>query len=179
MKYRYLNEVLLNWNSDKNIQDNSIIKSSDIKKQINQCFIYKIRKTKELKIFDLDWPELDKYKDKIYINGKHIELDDSHKGYTLDEFKPGEYRVYIEDIDQITNCKNMFYECTDLISVPLFDTSRVKDMSGMFNFCSNLKSVPKFDVSNVINMSCMFSGCKKLKSIPLFDIEDIDRASRP
>ena len=31
MKYRYLNEVLLDWNGSENIQDNSIIKSSDIK----------------------------------------------------------------------------------------------------------------------------------------------------
>ena len=35
MKYKYLNEVLLNWNSEK-IQDNSIIKSSDIKEEIEK-----------------------------------------------------------------------------------------------------------------------------------------------
>ena len=35
MKYKYLNEVLLNWgNSEENIQDNNIIKSDDIKWQM-------------------------------------------------------------------------------------------------------------------------------------------------
>ena len=35
MKYKYLNEVLLNWNSEE-IQNNSIIKSSDIKEEIEK-----------------------------------------------------------------------------------------------------------------------------------------------
>ena len=36
MKYKYLNEILLNWNSEEEFQDNNIIKSSDIKDEIEK-----------------------------------------------------------------------------------------------------------------------------------------------
>ena len=53
MKYKYLNEVLLNWNYEEIIHDNSIIKAPDIKKEISDCFIYKIEdKPSRIKIFD-------------------------------------------------------------------------------------------------------------------------------
>ena len=46
MKYKYLNKILLDWNHEEDLQDNNIIKSSDIKSQIDKCFIYKIEKEK-------------------------------------------------------------------------------------------------------------------------------------
>ena len=171
MKYKYLNEVLLNWgDSDEDFQDNNIIKAPDIKTKITQYFIYRVEdKPSKIKIFaHFDWPEFKKYEDKVYINGKHVELDDSYKGYTLDEFKPGEYKVYIEDIDQITNCQCMFYECTQLVSVPLFDVSNVLSMESMFAFCWNLISVPLFDTVNVKDMGEMFRSCINLVNVPLF-----------
>ena len=170
MKYKYLNEVLLNWNSEEIIHDNSIIKAPDIKKEISDCFIYKIEdKPSRIKIFDDGtrdgWPKYRTYKDKVYINGKHVELK---SGETIDKFEPGEYRVYIEDIDQITNCQCMFYECKQLISVPMFDVSNVLSMESMFAFCYNLISVPLFNTVKVEDMGEMFRSCIHLVDVPLF-----------
>ena len=178
MKYKYLNEVLLNWgDSDENIQDNNIIKSNDIKKKIDQCFIYRVEdEPSRIKIFDdgsdNGWAEFEKYRNKVYINGKHIKLTDIG-GYTIDTFDPGEYNVYIEDIDQITYCKCMFYECAQLVSVPLFDTSKVDDMMRMFYKCTQLISVPEFDTSEVGDMYEMFYKCTQLVSVPLFDTSKV------
>ena len=44
---------------------------------------------------------------------------------------------------------SMFFGCSSLQSVPLFDTSSVTTMSTMFTSCSSLQSVPAFDVSSV------------------------------
>ena len=179
MKYRYLNEVLLDWGDpDENIQDNSIISSKDIKWQIDKCFIYRVEdEPSRIKIFDdgsdNGWTEFEKFKDKVYINGKHIELTDIG-GYTLDEFKPGEYKVYIEDIDQITACKCMFYKCTQLVSVPKFDTSKIDDMMRMFYKCTQLVSVPEFDTSKVKDMYEMFFCCRSLESVPVFDTSKVE-----
>ena len=178
MRYKYLNEVLLNWNPEEDLQDNNIIKSSDIKKEIDIYFIYKVSDlgAAQIHIFDNGslngWPDFKKYKDKVYINNEHIELNDA--GYTVKYYNPGEYKVYIEDINKITSCTCMFYRCNQLVSVPLFDTSRVREMNGMFNFCSNLISVPSFDTHNVYTMSCMFSGCKNLRSVPMFNIDNVN-----
>ena len=138
MKYKYLNEVLLNWNSDKDFQDNSIIKSSDIKKKISGCFIYKIEdKPSRIKIFDLRWPKYRTYKHKVYINDEHIELK---RGETVKKFAPGEYMVYIEDINQVEDTGYMFYKCHQLVKayIPNSITSISHDT---FYGCSSLISI--------------------------------------
>lgn len=58
----------------------------------------------------------------------------------------------------------MFYSCTSLTSVPLFDTSKVTNMRYMFYYCTSLTSVPLFDTSNVTDMKNMFRNCKKVQS---------------
>ena len=45
------------------------------------------------------------------------------------------------------------------------DTSNVTNMYAMFYDCTNLTSIPQFDTSNVISMSNMFFNCSKLKEI--------------
>ena len=144
--YNILNEVLLSWgDSDENIQDNAIIKSNDIKKKIDQCFIYRVDDgPSRIKIFDDGtrdgWPELEKYRDKIYIDNKHIELN--NEGWTINRFNPGEYRVYIKDIDQIYNCKCMFYHCKQLVSAYIPNISRNISIGACaFKYCENLISV--------------------------------------
>ena len=62
----------------------------------------------------------------------------------------------------------MFYVCTSLQSVPLFNTINVTNMVSMFVGCSSLQSVPLFNTSNVTNMAYMFSGCQSLNFIPAF-----------
>ena len=163
MKYRYLNEVLLNWNFEEDLQDNNIIKSSDIKRQIDNYFIYRIEdEPSRIKIFDDGtkggWQEFKKYKDKVYINGKHVELNNA--GYTVKYYKPGEYRVYIKDIDQVKNTRYMFYNCNQLVKayIPNSVTS-IGDYA--FQNCSGLTSI---DIPNSVTSigESAFRDCSDL-----------------
>lgn len=51
-----------------------------------------------------------------------------------------------------TNMLNMFYGCTSLQSVPLFDTSSVTNMTSMFLNCYSLQTIPALDCSASTNM---------------------------
>ena len=59
----------------------------------------------------------------------------------------------------VTNMSGMFYSCTSLTTVPLFDTSNVIRMATMFYDCRSLTSIPLFDTSSATIMSSMFYGC--------------------
>lgn len=78
----------------------------------------------------------------------------------------------------VTNMNGIFYHCTSLITVALFDTSNVTNMSYMFHNCTSLTSVPLFDTSNVTNMSYMFYYCYSLTSIPLFNTFKVTDTTR-
>jgi len=69
----------------------------------------------------------------------------------------------------VTSMSNMFFGCTSLQSVPLFNTATVTDMSNMFNGCGSLQSVPLFNTVAVTNMNNMFNNCRRLLSVPLFN----------
>ena len=147
-------------------------KTSTMSSINTQCFIYKLKPYyHKIKIFNIRWAQFEEYKDKVYINGKHVKIDNN--GLTLNDYEPGTYKVYIEDIDNVTNCHCMFYDCIHLISVPLFDTSKVENMSAMFCNCCELTNVPLFDTSNCEGMYQMFYRCKKLKNVPLFDTSKV------
>jgi len=49
---------------------------SSIEKQ-NIKFIFEPKITYNIKIFDHDWPQFKDYKDKVYINGKKIPINNS------------------------------------------------------------------------------------------------------
>ena len=61
---------------------------------------------------------------------------------------------------------SVFYNCSALQSVPLFNTSSVTLMSSMFFNCSALQSVPLFITSSVTSMASMFQSCISLQSVP-------------
>lgn len=86
--------------------------------------------------------------------------------------------VALFDTSAVTGMYYMFYQCSNLTSVPLFDTSAVTSMGSMFWKCSNLTSVPLFDTSAVTDMTYMFYQCKKLKSVPLFDTSAVTRMDK-
>ena len=81
--------------------------------------------------------------------------------------------VTINNIILPSSTVSMFQSCSQLTSVPLFDTSNVIDMNNMFDSCLNLKSIPLFNTSKVTNMSSMFSTCRSLESIPLLDTSSV------
>ena len=108
------------------------------------------------------------------------------------KWKTDEYRIYklypstYETITELPNDKDwteftryrkqlygMFNGCTNLTSVPQFDTSNVINMSSMFRFCYNLTTVPQFNTQNVTNMNSMFNYCRNLTELPIFDIRNV------
>ncbi len=73
------------------------------------------------------------------------------------------------DTSNVTNMRNMFYECSSLTELDLssLDTSKVTNMRSMFSSCSSLSKLDLsgFDSSNVRDMKNMFYGCDRLKSL--------------
>ena len=68
-----------------------------------------------------------------------------------------------------TSMSQKYYNNTDLVYMPLVDTSHVTNMDNAFNGCSNLMYLPLLDTSNVTSMNSAFRGCSKLTSVPLLD----------
>jgi surface protein len=77
--------------------------------------------------------------------------------------------VPLFDTSKATNMDYMFQDCSDLTTVPLFNTMNVTNMIGMFQNCDVLTTVPLFNTSKVTNMQQMFYGCNVLTTVPLFD----------
>lgn len=152
----------------KHIEEKLVINKNI--QNIEEYFIYKINRKDRIAVIDNRWPQFKDYKDKIYVNGEHVELD--NEGWTNYEYTEGTYKIEIKDLDNITNCLNMFRECFQLIKVPWFNTSKVKNMEMMFYECDNILEVPLFDTSNVTNMYKMFADCSYIKSVPKFDTKN-------
>ena len=70
----------------------------------------------------------------------------------------------------VVNISSIFYKCIALTTIPLIDTSKVTSMSYMFYNCSNLATVPALDVDKVTSLSYMFDRCRKLESILMTNI---------
>ena len=85
------------------------------------------------------------------------------------------YVTFEDGIKTNTSIKNLFRDCTNLISINLnnLDTSNVVDMSYMFFGCFNLETVDisKIKTSNVTNMHGMFTSCEKLTSLSLLNFD--------
>lgn len=73
------------------------------------------------------------------------------------------------DTSNVTNMSSMFYQCTNLTTIPLLDTGNVTNISAIFDTCRNLITIPQINTSNVTAMGSMFSGCSKITSIPLLN----------
>ena len=86
--------------------------------------------------------------------------------------------VALFDTSNVINMSLMFAGCSSLASVPLFNTSSVTSRATMFYNCSSLTSVPLFDTTNVTDMPLMFSYCSSLTSVPLFDTTNVTDVSR-
>lgn len=77
------------------------------------------------------------------------------------------------DFEGITDMSNMFYNCSNLQTIPLIDTSNVTSTRYMLYGCSNLTTIPALDTSNVIDMESIFDTCSNLQTIPLIDTSKV------
>lgn len=78
-------------------------------------------------------------------------------------------RATILEIGAVTNFTRLFYNCSNLQSVPLFDTSSGTNFTEMFQNCFKIASIPQFDTSSGITFTSMFFPCPSLRTIPLLD----------
>ena len=81
-------------------------------------------------------------------------------------------RIPVDDLDGLdtrsgTNFTQMFYQCTNLTTVPQLDLRNGTNFYHMFSGCINLTTVPQLDTSKGTNFTQMFYGCRKLKAVEL------------
>ena len=111
--------------------------------------------------------DIDVYIDKEKIN---IIKENNKRQYNFN--KPGKYMFEIVFNDDITNCKNFFKKCTNIISLDFsnFNTSNIIDMEDMFSECNKLKEIKginKIITNKVTNMSGLFNECFELEYLDL------------
>lgn len=131
-----------------------------------------------------------KYKGEIYDTGGSGGSDvnplqhiiDNHKGDNQPSGEDLFYEYWGSSLDDainscdfsgITSAKKMFFDCKNLVSVPLFNTSNVTDMQYMFSYCKKLITIPQLNTSNVTNMSYMFTHCESLTTISQLNTSNV------
>lgn len=67
--------------------------------------------------------------------------------------------------EKLTNASSMFYSGNYLKYVQDFDTRNVIYMNSMFRYCSNLVTVPKLNASKVMDVTNMFGNCNNLTNL--------------
>lgn len=87
-------------------------------------------------------------------------------------YKTGLVSLSYLDTSNVTSLKNMFYGCSNLVSIDVssFNTSKVTDMSYIFFNCPILETITglnNWDTNNVANMKFMFYLCYKLSELNL------------
>ena len=79
--------------------------------------------------------------------------------------------------NDVTDLSSMFERCSDIITIPLLDTSNVTNMNGMLANCDKLTTIPQLDTSKATNMNAMFQSCDKLITIPLINTGNVKSMS--
>ena len=92
----------------------------------------------------------------------------NYSGTSVDEL------ISFSDTSSVTNMNSMFFNCSNLTTIPQLNTSNVTNMSYMFSRCSNLINIPQIDTSSVTNMGNMFYQCTSLTTIPQLDTSIVD-----
>ena len=94
-------------------------------------------------------------------------LFNGYKGTSVDDL------ISYSDTENVTNLENMFYECSNIASIPLLDTSNATNMRYMFYNCSKIPTIPQFKTSKVTMMNYLFHQCYRLTSIPQLDTSNV------
>lgn len=131
-------------------------------------FLYKVNIKYRIRVFNDQWKEL-KDNHVVFIDGKRVKVNEY--GWTTEYYDVGVYEVLI-NMNNVTDCENMFKSCHHLYSVPYLNTVNVKNMSFMFSFCTELVKVEGLETKNVVSMERMFRSCHKLEKVPLFNVDN-------
>ena len=105
------------------------------------------------------------YAKQIYDNWDATQTD-------LEAKFDGDTNLVIMPLVDTSNAVEMWYmfrNCTELISMPQLDTSNNTTTQTMFSYCSKLETIPLLDTSNSTNMSSMFNNCTALTNVPQFN----------
>lgn len=74
------------------------------------------------------------------------------------------------DTSAYQTMRNMFRGCTHLLTIPQIDTKNVATMADAFERCASLEYVPQLDTSSVTNMASMFANCLALSDESLNNV---------
>lgn len=111
----------------------------------------------------------------VTVSSKQLE------SLTIGSLNPQVFHMLLEQVTirqhRLTHADRLFYHCTALQSVPLFDTSSITSMAGMFMGARSISELPLFDTRNVTNMQDMFRDCGALSTIPRFDTHNVTNMS--
>ena len=169
------------YNKTKNLLD--IHEQMNGKKKNTIKIIYKVEDSdNEVKIFGKEFVENNKSFCKIINDGKEEELKEKLIVNNYQKDKKF-LKIKLKGIKDITSAYLMFYNCSNLFSLPdidKWDTTKVTNMRAMFSRCSLLSSlhdISKWDTSNVTTMKNMFSNCSSLELLPDISEWDISKVN--
>ena len=74
------------------------------------------------------------------------------------------------DTSNGTNFNSMFYNCSDLTTVPKLNTSKGTNFSNMFFACISLTTIPELNIGNGTNFNNMFQNCSRLTNLTIYNI---------
>ena len=74
------------------------------------------------------------------------------------------------DTSDVTAGTSLFRNCYKLTAIPQINTSNVTSADTMFHYCTSLLTIPLLDTSKVTTMASMFAGCAALQTIPKLNI---------
>ena len=94
-------------------------------------------------------------------------LFQDYSGVSVDDL------IQPNDTENVTNMSYMFYNCSNLTTIPQLNTGKVSNMNSIFYNCDKLTTIPLLNTSNVTNMSVMFFGCNSLTTIPQLDTSKV------
>ena len=67
------------------------------------------------------------------------------------------------DSSNVTNMNSMFSDCSELLTIPILNTSKTTNMNNMFNSCNALKNIDWIiDMSACTTCDYMFNGCNNI-----------------
>lgn len=104
-------------------------------------------------------------------NSEITSMNSTYSGNTDIVYMP------LVDTSNVNKMNYTFMNCTLLSYVALLDTSRVTEMQRLFYNCGGLISFPSFDLKNVMNINSICNGCNNLKNVPILNFEKVTNMS--